>query len=291
MKMSIRVALCGLLASFSTLLAQQGSSNRLSVEQEILAKEKEVWELSVREDWDGWSKLMAEDTLPVYSDGYASKAEVLQALHSSSDPQHSSNLHYSMDDVRVIPVGEAGLIVYKVSTDSKEGEKTVSRQFYVSSLWQKHEGKWLNRFWQETDTALPDDQRSKQALAKEREIQEAQKQGDWARFADLLSDDLVAIDEDGIRGKKELLEQIRTSDFHLSDYKMEDVSTIPEGNGAIVAYKQTHIGTERGKPFALHINTHSNWQKRGDKWVLTMFQDSTAKEDTPANDVESDEPS
>jgi len=42
-----------------------------------------------------------------------------------------------------------------------------------------------------------------QALAKEREIQEVQKQGDWARFAELLSDDLVAIDEDGIRSKTE----------------------------------------------------------------------------------------
>jgi hypothetical protein len=39
----------------------------------------------------------------------------------------------------------------------------------------------------------------------------------------------------------------------LSDYKMEDIRTIPKGNGAIVAYKQTHIGTEQGKPFAFHI--------------------------------------
>lgn len=70
---------------------------------------------------------------------------------------------------------------------------------------------------------------------------------------------------------------------------MEDIRTIPEGNGVIVAYKQTHVGTERGKPFALHINTHSNWQRRGDKWVLTMFQDSTAREDTPADDGESDD--
>lgn len=107
------------------------------------------------------------------------------------------------------------------------------------------------------DTALPDDDLSIQALAKEREIQEAQKRNDWPKFADLLSDDLVAIDEDGIRSKKELLDAIKGADIRFSDYNMEDVRTIPEGNGAIVAYKQTLIGTERGKAFTWRIYTHS----------------------------------
>jgi hypothetical protein len=83
-----------------------------------------------------------------------------------------------------------------------------------------------------------------QALPKEREIQEAQKRNDWAKFADLLGDDLVGIDQDGFRTKKELLAAIKATDIHFSDYKMEDVRTIPEGNGAIVAYRQTLVGTE-----------------------------------------------
>ena len=56
------------------------------------------------------------------------------------------------------------------------------------------------------------------------------------------------------------------------------VGSVSDGNGAIVVYKQTLIGTERGKLFTLHIYTHSHWRRRSDKWLLTMFQDSVAKE-------------
>ncbi len=84
------------------------------------------------------------------------------------------------------------------------------------------------------------------------EIQEAQKHNDWPKFADLLSEDLVAIDEDGFRTKKELSDAIQAAGIRFSDHKMEDVRTIREGNGAVVAYKQTLVGTERGKP-ALHV--------------------------------------
>ena len=83
---------------------------------------------------------------------------------------------------------------------------------------------------------------------------------------------------DGIRTKKELLDAIKAADIRFSDYKMEDVRTIPEADGAIVAYRQTLVGTEQGKPVTWHIYTHSRWQRRGGKWLLTMFQDSMPKE-------------
>ena len=123
-----------------------------------------------------------------------------------------------------------------------------------------------------------DDDLSTQALAKEREILDDLNRNDWAAFAKLLADDLIAIDEDGIHSKNELLEEIRTAEVRFSDYKMESVKVIPQTNGAIVAYKETLVGTEHGKPFTRHIYTHSHWESRSGKWLMTMFQDSTAKD-------------
>jgi ketosteroid isomerase-like protein len=249
------------------------TSGESDLSAQILANEKEILELSTRKDLEPFSKLMTDDILAVYGSGYASKKEVVEGLHEMS------NIHYSMNDVKVILVGDAaGLIVYRINEDWKEGAKKLAREYYIASLWQKENGQWLNRFWQETDAVPSDDKLTTQALAKEQEIQEAQKRNDWPKFADLLSDDLVAIDEDGIHSKKELLDAIKAADIRFSDYKMEDLKTFVEGNGAIVAYKQTLTGTEHGKPFKWHINTHSHWQRSGDKWLLTMFQDSTAKQ-------------
>lgn len=263
---------CILFACVSSLHSQQSSDGKGTLERELLENEKEIWERGSRNDFQGWAKLVSDDALAVYNTGYASKAEVLEAIQGMDAGR------YSMENVRIIPVCDsAGLVVYKVTQTWKERGKTLERQYYVSSLWEKRDGKWMSHFWQETDTTLPDDQLSAQALGKEREIQEAQKNNDWAEFADMISDDLVAIDEGGIHSKKELLETIKAADIRFSDYKMEDVRTIPEGNGAIVAYKQTLVGMEHGKPFTWHVYTHSRWERRGDKWLLTMFQDSMAK--------------
>jgi hypothetical protein len=84
-----------------------------------------------------------------------------------------------------------------------------------------------------------------------------------------MADDLVEIDEDGIHGKKELLEQIRAAEVRFSDYKMENVKVIPQGNGSVVAYQETLVGTEHGKPFTWHIYTHSHWERRGTFAILT----------------------
>jgi ketosteroid isomerase-like protein len=198
---------------------------------------------------------------------------VLSAISGMSD------LHYSMDDVRIIPVGNAaGLIVYRITQDWKEGGKKLARQYYVSSLWQNRDGKWLNPFWQETDATLSHDDLSTQALAKEREILETLKHNDWSAFSALLADDAVAIDEDGIHSKQELLDEIQAAGTRFSDYKMENIKVIPQADGAIVAYKETLVGTEHGKPFTWHIYTHSHWEWRGGKWLMTMFQDSMAKQ-------------
>jgi len=251
-------------------------SPKLEPDSFFVEKEKEVWQALEHKDKAAAIRVLADDFVGMYDFGFFNKSEWVEQI----DDQYTVD-HYAVLEPRVLrPSPTTALLLY-TSTCKGTGAWAdyCSHTSRISDLWVERNGQWLDLFSQDT-TATSSEQGSSlsaQALEKEREIQEAQKQGDWARFADLLSDDLVAIDEDGIRSKKELLEEIRTSDFHLSDYKMEDVRTIPEGNGAIVAYKQTHIGTEHGKPFALHIYTHSNWQRRGDKWVLTMFQDSTAK--------------
>jgi hypothetical protein len=239
----------------------------------IIGKEKEVFDLTAKGDYAGWASLLSDDALAVYDTGYASKPEVLKYLTGMSD------FHGSMDQVRVMPIGKtAALIVYRMTQGWKEQGKPMARQYYVSSLWVKPAGKWLSQFWQETDSNLEDNDLSTQALAKEREILETLKHNDWSSFSALLADDAVAIDEDGIHSKQELLDEIQVAGTRFSDYKMENVKVIPQTNGAIVAYRETLVGTEHGKPFTWHIYTHSHWERRGGKWLMTMFQDSTAKE-------------
>ena len=230
--------------------------------------------------------------------------------HQADDEAAAKDVKFaltSMDDIRVRMLRpDVALITYHATQKGSFRGTEVPPSLYFGSIWVNRSGDWKNVFLEENapdvftdiykpaasaDRAQPQAQRSEiaqsrsldddlstQALAKEREILDDLNRNDWAAFAKLLADDLIAIDEDGIHSKNELLEEIRTAEVRFSDYKMESVKVIPQTNGAIVAYKETLVGTEHGKPFTRHIYTHSHWESRSGKWLMTMFQDSTAKD-------------
>jgi hypothetical protein len=129
----------------STAFAQTA---RIDIRTMVIAKEKEVINLSVRADLEPFSYLLSDDVLAVYDTGYASKGEVLSGLKKMTD------IHFAMDDVRVIPICDsAGLVIYRMTEDWKQDGNRLTREYYVSSLWVEHSGKWTNKFWQETDKA------------------------------------------------------------------------------------------------------------------------------------------
>jgi ketosteroid isomerase-like protein len=243
----------------------------------FIEKEKADWDALKRKDKVAASHLLADDFVGMYDVGLLNKSKWLSQI----DDQYSVD-DYTITETKVLhPSPTTALLLYTATCKGTGAwAEFCSHTTRVSDLFVQRNGEWLDLFSQDTVATSGEQDETRvfiQVLAKEREIQEAQKHNDWSHFADLLSDDLVAIDEDGIIGKKELLEEIKAAEIRFSDYKMEEVRTIPDGNGAIVAYKQTLVGTEHGKPFTRHIYTHSHWQRRGDKWLLTMFQDSTTR--------------
>ncbi len=245
----------------------------------FIAMEKEDWEALKHKDKAAATRLLADDFVGMYDFGFFTKSEWIKQI----DEQYTVD-DYTIENPKLLrPSANTALLLY---TSNCKGTGTwtefCSHASRISDLFVERNGQWVALFSQDTQATssqpLPHDDLSTQALAKEREILDAQNRNDWAAFAKLLADDLVAIDEDGIHSKNELLEQIRAAEVRFSDYKMESVKVIPQNNGAIVAYKETLVGTEHGKPFTWHIYTHSHWERQGGKWLMTMFQDSTAKD-------------
>jgi len=119
-------------------------------------------------------------------------------------------------------------------------------------------------------------------LAKEKEILETVKRNDIKAFADLLSDDVLAIDDEGFHAKADFVKDMETQKQNgllFTDYQMEDIRFIRLGpDAAILAYKETLRGVEAGKPFLWHIYGHSVYQRRKGRWVFRLFQDTMAKE-------------
>jgi uncharacterized protein DUF4440 len=252
-------------------------SSKPPADQFFIEKEKEVWEALKHKDKAAATRLLADDFVGMYDFGFFNKSEWVKQI----DEQYTVDDYTIMNPKVLHPTSTTALLLYKATCKGTgEWSAFCSQAQYISDLFVERDGHWVALFSQDTTATSSEtgSSLSAQALAKEREILETLKHNDWPAFADLLADDLVAINEDGIIGKKELIDGIKTAGTVFSDYKMENVKVIPQSNGAIVAYRETLVGTQNGKPFTWHIYTHSHWERRGGKWLMTTFQDSMAKE-------------
>lgn len=116
-----------------------------SLEQQVVAKEREGLEALQTGDLERFGNLTAEDAVMVDAQGPASKAQVLKNVAGFKLTD------YSMEDVRFLPIAaNTGLISYKITEKGASHGKEFTAQAYVSSIWTERGGQWVCLFSQET---------------------------------------------------------------------------------------------------------------------------------------------
>lgn len=136
----IAIAVCsGLLVAYGQPLFKE------SIEQQIIAKEREELEALKRGDLNAFANFIAEEAVFVNAQGPASRAQVVKNV------ANFKLLEFSMEDIRFVPVSEkSGLIAYKLIQKGSSHGREFTSQVYASALWTKRDGKWICLFSQET---------------------------------------------------------------------------------------------------------------------------------------------
>jgi hypothetical protein len=115
-----------------------------------------------------------------------------------------------------------------------------------------------------------------QIISKEREGIDALKTGNLTLFANLTADDAVFVDDHGIAGKTEVVQN--TAQFKLTDYRMDNVKFVPiSANSGLISYEMLEKGTSHGKDFSAHVFVSSVWIERADKWYCLFSQESLVR--------------
>jgi len=113
-------------------------------------------------------------------------------------------------------------------------------------------------------------------IAKEREEPEAIKSGDMTRFAELLADDAVFLNQRG-HGDKALVVK-NTSLVRLLDFSMDDIHFVPLGESSgLVAYRLTETMAREDKQFNFQVYASAVWIRRADKWLCIFSQETPAR--------------
>ncbi len=261
----------------------QEQQNNTSDTKQLLQIETDLLNAYVHRDLSVRDRSVADDFVGVFGDGNVySKQQDMQELKDGTFAMKS----FRQEDVRVRLLGDSAIVTGRTTarTVYKGKEETGTVRF--ADTFHKRYGRWQMVYSQDTNVAdttngESDDTVLKAIVANEQKIFEVLKQNDITAFGNMLPEDVIIVEDDGIHTKpvwlKEFEEQKKTG-LLFTHFKMGDLRLVRYGaSAATLVFKETVDGLQSGKPFEWHINSSSGYVKRGGRWVPVLYQDVTAK--------------
>jgi hypothetical protein len=112
---------------------------------DVVGLENKTWQLWQQHDKPGFASLMDSDFVAVDTHGIASKAENI------ADIDNLNKEAYDLSNFRVHRIGpDTMFLTYHARLKGTYKGKRIDGTYYVSSVWAKRQGKWLNVLYHET---------------------------------------------------------------------------------------------------------------------------------------------
>jgi hypothetical protein len=115
---------------------------------DFLDLETLVWEALVTGDVQADIALLTSDFLGVYPSGFAGRAD-----HSGQLDEGPVMQSYVLDQARLLIIGTDHVLLSYRATYRRSKPEAAEEVMFISSLWQRVEGRWLNSFSQDTPAA------------------------------------------------------------------------------------------------------------------------------------------
>ena len=110
----------------------------------FVAIERQVWEALKAADVEADASLLADDFLGVYDSGYGTKADHLTQIRNGP-----TVAHYEIDAAHLVHVSPS-LAVLSYRAIWRHVQEQGKRVYYITSIWERRDNRWLNIFSQDT---------------------------------------------------------------------------------------------------------------------------------------------
>lgn len=118
---------------------------------ELMELETRVWQALQRGDSEADMASLSEDFLGVYPSGFANRADHVGQL--SGGPTVN---HFALLEPRLVSLSDThALLAYRAEFRRPGADRDLEVMF-VSSLWARRDGAWVNIFSQDTPALPPD---------------------------------------------------------------------------------------------------------------------------------------
>lgn len=120
---------------------------------ELVELESKVWDALRRGDAATDARLLAEDFLGVYPSGFADRSD-----HAAQLENGPTVADFELHDARLMVLSETDvLLAYRAEWHRlRNGTRGDHETMYVSSLWSRRAGRWVNVFSQDSPAQATD---------------------------------------------------------------------------------------------------------------------------------------
>jgi len=141
------IIVVSLVLTLSIAISAQTSASNDKLKNDLIALEKQSWVAWQKRDGSFYQRTLSDDHVEVNSGGTATKKEVVDFVGTPVCVVKS----YSVDNFNVtIFSADTALIVYHAEQDTTCNGKRAPSPTWVTSLYVKRGGKWLNALFEET---------------------------------------------------------------------------------------------------------------------------------------------
>ena len=261
-------------------------------EADAIAKEKDVWDIIKKKDYETYANTLADDWVEVAADGTYDKAASIAAVKQFEPTE------VTFADWKFLPIDkDAVVLIYNVTSKGKyKGKDFVSEPTRASSAWVHRGGKWLAMYHQEcpvSNAPMPPPPKSSPAktsatpastatpattgadpLANENVLWEALKSRNYDAFAAFLAADAIEVEPSGVYDKASSVKAVSQIDF--SKTQLSEFKSVSFDKDAALA---TYLIKLPGEPAERHSTI---WAARGGKWLALFHHGTPASRSTPA---------
>jgi hypothetical protein len=111
----------------------------------LLDLETAVWQALVDGDAGADGRLLADDFVGLYPTGFAGRGDHIAQLVAGPTVRT-----FELSQARMLAVSETAMLLLYLAVYERTVEGTREESMYVSSLWCRRDGAWLNVFSQDT---------------------------------------------------------------------------------------------------------------------------------------------
>lgn len=254
-------------------------------EAEAIAKEKQVWELVEKKDYNAFADMVDEQAVSISNEEAQDKAATVKGV-SEFVPTD-----VVLSDWKFLPIDkDAAVIVYKANFKATvNGQPIPPQSVYASTAWVNRNGKWLAIYHQESEilkappapppakpaktapspaTAGTPATPSSDVTANEKLVWDALRAKNYDAFATFLAPDSIEVEPYGITDKAGSVKGVQG--FDLSKTELSDWKTVRFDDDASLV---TYVTRVPGQTPERERHT-TIWANRGGKWLAMFHQGS-----------------